>query len=132
MFLGIFQLPFLLWILLLQMGYGAFMALFWRQYLHPLQASCLHLLLGALLALLLHWIRSRAVSRTELSKDVQVFDGLLRSASDASARRFVSRRGRHPRAVCCEKGPQRAIEAQQLHEFLDFFRNYIGRSHKNL
>lgn len=34
--------------------------------------------------------------------------------------------GEHPKPITCEKGPSRAIEAHQLHTFLDFFQNYIG------
>lgn len=36
-------------------------------------------------------------------------------------------RGRTPKPITCEKGPSRAIHSQQLHDFLDFFQNYIGR-----
>ncbi|CAL1139216.1 unnamed protein product [Cladocopium goreaui] len=111
-FLGFCGVPFLVWLLGLFVFYIAFMAVFWARYVRPDLACCFHIACGCFLAFAIHWIRWRAITHTRILKDVQVFDRLLRRE--------------HPKPITCEKGPSRAIEAHQLHTFLDFFQNYIG------
>lgn len=109
-FLGFCGVPFLVWLLGLFVFYIAFMAVFWARYVRPDLACCFHIACGCFLAFAIHWIRWRAITHTRILKDVQVFDRLLRRE--------------HPKPITCEKGPSRAIEAHQLHTFLDFFQNY--------
>ncbi|CAJ1412527.1 unnamed protein product, partial [Effrenium voratum] len=111
-FSGVSKIPFVMWLLFPVVLYVTLMVVFWPRYTKPLAAVGLHLFLGAVIAGIWHWQRWRSLSNTQLVRDVRAFEGLIRR--------------RYPRPLSCQKGASRAISAQQLHDFLDFFRNYVG------
>lgn len=114
---GMFGLPYYSGLMLAMAYVGIFQIVVKDAYAWDVRTLLLHSGLGLAVGLVLHVLRSYALRRTRLLKDIRLFRRQLWEFN--------------PRPVATDRGPMRAVTVGQLQHFYEFFKAYIG-SNRNM